>query len=510
MSERNHPSRRTDSHADAPSHGDAGSEASGPEAEEPVDEHLAERSARRRRAARAAASGEPANAASPVLNGGGKVDLRRLQRAVRQAASTEDASRTEPQKDVDDDDAADARAFALSRASTDAAVDPAGRTFRTSAEDDDRPPVIAAEDEDGARTVQFELTRDLKKRLDKYLQDRVPFMSRTQLQRLIKEEGVTVNGRLPKASTVLRLGDVVTVVLPPPPSTEIPAENIPLLVLHEDADLIVLNKQPDFIVHPARSHKSGTVVNALAWHFQHRSSGQLSEVGREDARPGVVHRLDRHTTGAMVAAKSDTAHWRLGKQFSARTVDKRYLAVVHGWVEPLMDEIDLPIGKHLTIREMQAVRFDDAAKPALTIYRVREQYDGYALVELELKTGRTHQIRVHLSYLGWPIVGDDIYGGKVLSEVDIAPFGVSDASDQPLMARQALHATTLAFRHPTTRAHMAFTAPVWTDMARLIERLRAWRMRPISGPQAAARIGVFKPAGATVDLDLALRSPASL
>ncbi|MCI0365866.1 MAG: RluA family pseudouridine synthase, partial [Phycisphaerales bacterium] len=216
----------------------------------------------------------------------------------------------------------------------------------------------ASGDDETPVSVRFQLGRDLDKRLDKYLVDRVPFLSRTSLQQLIKEEAVTVNGRVPKASTRLHKGDVVVAMLPPPPSTEIQAQNIPLEVLYEDDDLIVINKADDIIVHPARGNKSGTIINALAWHFQHRSSGSLSKIGTEFARPGVVHRLDRHTTGVMVAAKSETAHWRLGKQFEARTTEKRYLAVVHGQLEPYADVIDLPLGKHPTIREKYAVRWD--------------------------------------------------------------------------------------------------------------------------------------------------------
>lgn len=170
--------------------------------------------------------------------------------------------------------------------------------------------------------LRLVLSRDLNKRLDKYLVDRVPFLSRTSLQRLIRENAVTVNGRTPKPSTNLRKGDEVIVVLPPPPSTEIPAENIPIDILYEDADLLVLNKRADLIVHPARGNKTGTLINAVAWHLRQTSGGSLSSVGEEFARPGVVHRLDRHTTGVMVMAKTDTAHWRLGKQFENRTTEK--------------------------------------------------------------------------------------------------------------------------------------------------------------------------------------------
>ena len=332
-------------------------------------------------------------------------------------------------------------------------------------------------DDDTPIRVRFELSRDLNKRLDRYLVDRVPFLSRTSLQRLIREEAVTVNGRTPKASTKLRRGDVVIATLPPPPSKGIPAEDIPLDVVYEDDDLIVINKADDIIVHPARGNLSGTIINALAYHFQHRSSGELSTVGEEFARPGVVHRLDRHTTGVMVAAKTDTAHWRLGRQFELRKTDKRYLAVVHGRMEPDADVIDVPLGKHPTERTKYAVRWDDTGKPSVTIYRVRELYDDFTLVELELKTGRTHQIRVHLSYLGYPIVGDDYYGGRHLTVRDVAgPAGTPTRSPrEPLITRQALHATSLAFDHPTTDERRTFTAPLRPDMLGLIEVLRATR-----------------------------------
>jgi 23S rRNA pseudouridine1911/1915/1917 synthase len=301
---------------------------------------------------------------------------------------------------------------------------------------------------------------------------------------------VRVNGRKPKASTKLRVGDVVEATLPPPPSNAIPPEDIPLDVVHEDADLIVINKQPDIIVHPARGNRSGTLINALSWHFIHRTDGGLSTVGEDNCRPGVVHRLDRFTSGVMVAAKSDTAHWRLGRQFELRQTDKRYLAVVHGEVRPYADRIEQPLGKHPTAREKYAVRFDELGKSARTIYRVRESYDGYTLLELELETGRTHQIRVHLSYLGHPIVGDDIYGGRHLGKRDIAP----ELPAEPLIVRQALHATTLGFTHPITEQRVSYLAPLRPDMRELVETLRAHRMKK-----------VVNAPGTTVDLEEAFR-----
>jgi len=365
-------------------------------------------------------------------------------------------------------------------------------------------------DDDRQVAVHFTMSRDLNKRLDRYLVDRIPFLSRTSLQKLIREEAVTVNGRLPKSSTRLRLGDEIDVILPPPPSKAIPAEEIPLDILHEDDDLIVINKPDDIIVHPARGNLSGTIINALAWHFQHRSGGALSSVGEEFARPGVVHRLDRHTTGVMVAAKSDTAHWRLGKQFEHRQIEKRYLAIVHGRMEPAADVIDLPLGKHPTVREKYAVRWDETGKSSVTIYRVRELYDDYTLVELELKTGRTHQIRIHLSHIGYPIVGDDMYGGRILTYGDIAgPAGVpahvpggvpgcvpggegrpARGPREMLVMRQMLHAALLGFRHPITNEAVVFQAPLHADMKELVRLLRQYR-----NPQAV------KAAGAEIDVE---------
>ncbi len=351
----------------------------------------------------------------------------------------------------------------------------------------------AAKDDESPVTVEFELLKDLDKRLDRYMVDRVPFLSRTQIQRLVEEQAITVNGRVPKSSTRLRKGDRIVATLPPPPSGAIVPEDIPLDVLFEDDSIIVVNKPAGLIVHPARSHKSGTLVNALAWRFKHVSGGELSKVGEEFARPGVVHRLDKHTSGAIVSAKNDTAHWRLGRQFEMRRTDKRYLALVHGHPARDVETIDLPLGKHPTIKEKYAVRHDETGKPSLTIARVRERHlapsgERYALVELELKTGRTHQIRVHLAFTGHPIVGDDMYGGRHARESD---FG--GASDAMLLARQALHATTLGFRHPMTEQPMSFTAPVADDIRRAIALLRAATIAAGAAPEVDAP-------GATIDL----------
>ncbi len=355
----------------------------------------------------------------------------------------------------------------------------------------------AGEDDIDARRVLFTLQRDVQTRLDKYLTSRIAFMSRTQLQRIVDAGDATVNGRPAKASTTLRLGDVVTVVIPAPAPTDIQPEPIPLDILFEDEHFIVLNKQADIIVHPARSHNRGTMLNALVWHFEQQSGGGgggsrrsggapgagLSPVGRDLARPGVVHRLDRDTTGCIVFAKSEEAHWKLAIQFERREVDKRYLAVTHGRIEPDGQVIDLPLGPHPSkakgYREKRVVRYDDLGKPSVTVCRVRERYrradgEAFTLAELELRTGRTHQIRVHLAHLGWPIVADDMYGGRLFgASGEPGEAGAPGEAAAPVMARQALHAALLALTHPITGQAMSFVAPPAPDMCALIGRLRA-------------------------------------
>ena len=325
--------------------------------------------------------------------------------------------------------------------------------------------------------VRFTLARDLKDRLDRYLTSRIKFMSRSKLQALIDQGGARVNGEIAKSSLKLRIGDTIELVLPPPPSGEIEPDDIPLDVLFEDEHILVLNKQSDIIVHPARMENRGTMLNALVNYFMQNKSGELSSVGEEFARPGVVHRLDRHTSGCIVFAKSDLAHWKMGAKFEQREVDKRYLALVHGWVSKHEQLIDLPLGPHPSrvrgSREKRVVRFDDLGKPSQTICRVRERYElpalfnktvsrRYTLVELELLTGRTHQIRVHLSHLGHPIVGDDMYKGKPMLDLD----------GEVMLDKPALHAALLAFDHPMSDESLVFIAPVRSDVRNVLEYLR--------------------------------------
>ena len=356
----------------------------------------------------------------------------------------------------------------------------------------------ALEAESGHEHVQYRLARDAKNRLDKYLQNRLRHVSRHQIQKLIGQGGVRVNDRVAKASTRLKQGDIVDVILPPKPTRELQPEPMALDILYEDAGFIVLNKPANLIVHPARGQLSGTMLNGLAHHFQQQASGTLSRVGQREARPGIVHRLDKNTTGVIIVAKQDEPHWQLARQFEERSNLKAYLAVVHGCPDPPGGAIEQPIGKHPTIREAMAVRNDSAAKHALTLYRVRERYRGYSLVELELKTGRTHQIRVHLSYIGHPIAGDLVYGGEPVGLAEIAspplPAGArahlnyardkaegekleADSAGRAdmLMYTPALHAALLRVVHPGTGKPMTFTAPVPSPMRDVIDALRRHR-----------------------------------
>ena len=320
---------------------------------------------------------------------------------------------------------------------------------------------------EGAEHLTLRVSSNIKqRRLDKYLQGRLSQFSRTTIQKLIKEQGVTVNENYAKPSSKLSPGDVVDLILPPPEIKEIMPENIPLNIIYEDEDIIVINKQADLIVHPARGYKKGTLVNALVYYAK-----QLSK-GSEDFRPGIVHRLDRNTTGVLVAAKNDTAHWRLARQFEKRLTRKHYLAIVHGTPELSADCINKPLAVHPVIRERFAVR-PEIGKEAITFYEVLEKFRGYSLLKLDIRTGRTHQIRVHMSYIKHPIVGDEMYGGKIVYRWQIED---KEAQPQePLIARPALHAWQLELTHPTTNKQMTFEAPLPDDMQQMLAELRKFR-----------------------------------
>jgi len=307
-----------------------------------------------------------------------------------------------------------------------------------------------------------------ERRVDKYLHSRPELsgFSRVMIQNIIKEGAVKVNGKIVKPSFKLSPGDKIDLTVPQPPSKEIHPQDIPLNIIYEDDDIIILNKQSDMIVHPARGNTNGTLVNALAFYSDKLSSG-LGEF-----RPGIVHRLDRNTTGVMVVTKNDTAQWKIAKQFERRQTKKTYLAIVHGVPELTADRINAPLGVHPRIREKYAIR-PEIGKEAITFYEVVESFRGFSLLKMTPKTGRTHQIRVHLSYIKHPIVGDDMYGGKL-----IYPWQLQDsepAVQEPIINRFALHAWTLEFKHPTTDEMMKFEAPLPEDMQTLLDMLRKYR-----------------------------------
>ncbi len=305
-----------------------------------------------------------------------------------------------------------------------------------------------------------------ERRLDKYLHSRFSDLSRRFIQNAIKAGSVQVNGKIAKPSFKLSPGDKIDMTLPEPPSKEILPEDIPLNIVYEDSCLIILNKQPDMIVHPARGNTHGTLVNALVFYSDKLSSG-LGEF-----RPGIVHRLDKNTTGVMVVAKDDTTQWKIAKQFEHRQVNKNYLAIVHGTPELTADRIKAPLGIHPRAREKYAIR-PGIGKESITFYEVLESFRGFSLLKLTPKTGRTHQIRVHLLYIKHPIVADDMYGGRL-----VYPWQLADAEpavQQPVISRVALHAHTLEFKHPATDEMVKFEAPLPEDMQNLLDMLRKYR-----------------------------------
>ncbi|BEQ16428.1 RluA family pseudouridine synthase [Desulfoferula mesophila] len=299
------------------------------------------------------------------------------------------------------------------------------------------------------------------RRLDAVLADLLgPELSRAQVQRLLKEGCITLEGRPARASAKTRAGQEVLVRLPEPEPLELAPEEQNLLVLYEDADLIVVNKAPGVVVHPAAGHSEGTLVAGLLAHC-----GDLSGIGGK-LRPGIVHRLDKDTSGALVAAKSEAAHRGLVAAFAAGRVDKTYLALVHGR-PPLSGEASGAIGRHPVDRKRMSTQARHG-KAALTRWRVTRRFGHEAsLLRVTIATGRTHQIRVHLSEAGFPVCGDRAYGGRRVRA------GLPGQAGQALKAagRQMLHATQLAFDHPVSGARVALTAPLPSDFRAVLRAL---------------------------------------
>ena len=292
-------------------------------------------------------------------------------------------------------------------------------------------------------------------RLDRYLAELWPDLSRSRLQRLIADGAVSLNGAPAKASCQVRGGDQIAVVVPSPSPLSVSAEDIPLQVIYEDQDLVVIDKPAGLVVHPAPGHLSGTLVNALLAHCP-----DLAGIGGVE-RPGIVHRLDKDTSGLMVVAKNERAHQSLTRQIKERTVTKRYLALVHGELRPPEGTIDAPIGRDPRNRQRMGVVVDGRA--ASSAYTTLQRLGPYSLVEVQIHTGRTHQIRVHLAHVGHPVVGDPVYGRK--------GKGVADLPGGRVLGRQFLHAAVLGFRLPSSGEYREFRCDLPADLRAVLAGL---------------------------------------
>jgi len=308
-----------------------------------------------------------------------------------------------------------------------------------------------------ATRTEFVVTAgETPKRLDQFLANREPYFSRTVLQRLIEDGHITINGQHVKPSHKVRPGEKILMVVPRPEPLDIQPEDIPLEILYEDPCLLVLNKPAGLVVHPAPGHWTGTLVNALLHHIR-KGEEHLSSIGGKE-RPGLVHRLDKDTTGVLVIAKTDPGHRALAAQFKAHSITRTYEALV--WQGPQKPEgrIELSIGRDTKDRKTFSTR-TTRPKESLTTFKIKERFGSLAShLELVPGTGRTHQLRVHLKAIGCPILGDHTYGGKKVMEVN----GIS-------IPRVMLHAKVLAITHPETGKHLEFCAPLPEDMADVLD-----------------------------------------
>ncbi len=291
-------------------------------------------------------------------------------------------------------------------------------------------------------------------RIDRYLADTMPKQSRSYLQKLIKGGNVLVNQEPVKASYRLLIGDRLEITLPDVKEPDIAAENIPLDILYEDSDVIIVNKPKQMVVHPAPGHYSGTLVNALMYRCREELSGINGMM-----RPGIVHRIDMDTTGSLVVCKNDEAHQSLAGQLKEHSIRRIYAAVVHGNIKDDEGSVDAPIGRHPTERKKMSTHAKNG-KPAVTHYKVLERFGSYTYIQCRLETGRTHQIRVHMASIGHPLLGDLVYGPSR------CPFSG--------LIGQTLHAGTLGFIHPRTGEYLETEAPLPQYFQSLLERLRGF------------------------------------
>ena len=301
------------------------------------------------------------------------------------------------------------------------------------------------------KTQYFEVEETWKEaRLDRYLSEMIPEQSRSFFQKLIKDGFVRVNEFIQKANYRLNIGDMVEVVIPDAVPTDIQPENIPLDILYEDDDLLIVNKPKGMVVHPAIGHYTGTLVNAIMYHCKDSLSGINGEI-----RPGIVHRIDKDTTGSLIVCKNDEAHLKIAEQIKEHSVTRKYVGVVAGNFNEESGTVEGAIGRHPVDRKKMTIN-EQNGKPAITHYRVLQHLKGASYMEFTLETGRTHQIRVHMASISHPLLGDKVYGSQK------NPYKLQG---------QALHARTIGFVHPSTGKYMEVSAPVPDYMVDLVKKL---------------------------------------
>ncbi len=306
---------------------------------------------------------------------------------------------------------------------------------------------------------------DAGKRLDVFLSEKIEDWSRSRLQKLIDDEDVMVNGKKSKSSQKLNEADEIEVELTELPTDNFEPENIPLDIIYEDEYLAVINKRAGMVVHPGAGVKSGTLANAIAYHFNFDEKEIQNPQSKVQNRVGIVHRLDKDTSGLILVAKNERTHETLGKQFRDREVYKSYIALVHGAVRGNKGKIDQPIGRDRYNRVKMSI--NKTGRNAISLWKVRQNFEKFTLLEVEIKTGRTHQIRVHLGFLNHPVVGDEIYNegrDNTVNDIEVRR-AISDLN------RFFLHAEKLSFKHPVSKEKMDFTSPLPKELTDLLKLL---------------------------------------
>ena len=299
---------------------------------------------------------------------------------------------------------------------------------------------------------EFQSEENAGERIDKFLTEKVPELSRSYIQKLIKEKNVKVNSTVIKSNYKVAKGDQIQITIPDLTEPDILPENIPLDILYEDDDILVVNKPKGMVVHPAAGHYTGTLVNAIMYHCKDSLSGINGEI-----RPGIVHRIDMDTTGSLIVCKNDESHIFIAEQIKEHSVNRRYRGIVYGVVKEDEGTIHAPIGRHPIDRKKMAIN-EKNGKDAITHYKVLERFDKYTYMEFKLETGRTHQIRVHMASIGHPLLGDTLYSnGK-------SPYKLQG---------QTLHAMTIGFIHPKTREYMEISAPLPDYFEKILRDLRS-------------------------------------